>query len=157
MMWGRICANGKTPLVFVNQGSKWKRVCADTTSSSSSNLIDPETLWRCRMNFSVWFRASPQVGNDSGVAQSHFPGVLSSAYWPQYSPDLNQLTTAYRVFRDQALRLDQQTFAGSGSVIAPKVDQNHAGDPAAIAKNFTNRLTLGVAAKESHFEITLKY
>ncbi|KAM8701702.1 hypothetical protein ACLKA7_004873 [Drosophila subpalustris] len=74
MVWGGICASGKTPLVFVDQGVKinqevYRRDILDAEDSAPAHKAKMTQYWYT----------------------THFPDFISSVKWPPYSPDLNPM------------------------------------------------------------------
>ena len=85
MVWVGICVTGKTPLFFVDEGVKLtKRLIAMTTwrrgGSSDPSKWQQSTL---QQDFAQW--ATQEWCTEP------FSNFVTSAEWPLYSPDLNQV------------------------------------------------------------------
>ena len=92
MVWGRICASGKTPLVFVDQGVKINQ------EVYRRDIIETVVLLWAQQHFGDvnWtFQQDSAPAHKSKTTQywcrTHFPDFIASSEWPPYSPDLNPI------------------------------------------------------------------
>ena len=72
MVWARICATGKTPLVFVNEGEKFTKTFTVVTYGCRGSSRDPSPLWPTTMDTSTRFRSSPQSESEAEEVQGPF-------------------------------------------------------------------------------------
>ena len=154
MVWGGICATGKTPLVFVEKGVKINAKVYQETILK--DVLEP---WA-----SEFFRGAdwclqqdwaPAHGAKSTLrlCEELFPRFWNKDVWPSNSPDLNPLD--YSVWGI----LEEKVSASKPKIIdALKDCLLKAGDKlpnsllACIVKQFRRRLNACIKAKGDHFE-----
>jgi inhibitor of nuclear factor kappa-B kinase subunit alpha len=154
MVWGGICANGKTPLVFVAQGVK----------------INQEVYRRDILQAVVLPWAQQHFGNVDWVFQqdsapahrakatqdwckTHFPDFIASAEWPPYSPDLNPMDySVWSILEARACAKPHKSLESLKQSLRREWDRLSPEDLRPIANNFKSRLDLCIAAKGGHFE-----
>ncbi|KAI6650797.1 hypothetical protein LOD99_7848 [Oopsacas minuta] len=91
MDWARVSKMGRTPLVFVPQGSR-------NGYGTSIEEYRPRHVWR----YSICFQQDGVPAHTSNVTQSwftlhdNFPGFITKEEWPPYSPDLNPMDYSLR-------------------------------------------------------------
>ena len=92
MVWGGICATGKTPLVFV-----FDRVNIDQ-NVYHRDILDPVVVPWARRNFGQQQCTLQQDSAPADRAKAteewcmvNFPDFITSAEWSSYSPDLNHM------------------------------------------------------------------
>ncbi|GBL96281.1 hypothetical protein AVEN_118808-1 [Araneus ventricosus] len=69
MVWGRICASGKTPLVFVDADTKINPL---GHSRSCCTSVGQKAFQQCKLDVSTRLRTSSQGQKDTRVVQGAF-------------------------------------------------------------------------------------
>lgn len=92
MVWGGICASGKTPLVFVDQGVKidqevYRRGILEAVVLQWSQQHFGDAQWTFQQDSTPAHRAKMT----QAWCRRNFPDFITSAEWSPYSPDLNSM------------------------------------------------------------------
>ena len=92
MVWGRNCASGKTPLVFVDQGVKinqevYRRNILETVVLPWAQQHFGDVNWTFQQDSAPAHKAK----TTQYWCRTHFRDFIASSEWPPYSPDLNPM------------------------------------------------------------------
>ncbi|CAD5223245.1 unnamed protein product [Bursaphelenchus okinawaensis] len=154
MVWAGICASGKTPLIFVDEGVQinkevYQRDILEAVVLPWSREHFKNTKWTFQQDSAPTRKAK----TTQEWCRAHFPDFITSAEWPPYSPDLNPMD--YSIWsilearvccrRHQTLESLKQALIEEWGKLSPEVLRP-------VSENFLKRLRLCQAAKGGHFE-----
>ncbi|XP_076056360.1 uncharacterized protein LOC143034310 [Oratosquilla oratoria] len=85
--------------------------------------------------------------------KAHFPGFITSAEWPPYSPDLNLMAySVWSILEARACAKPHKSLESLKQSLRREWDRIMPEELRPIAENFKKRLRLCIAAKGGHFE-----
>lgn len=154
MVWGGICASGKTPLVFVDQGVKVNQ------EVYHRDILEVVVLPWAQQHFgdAEWtFQQDSAPAHKAKTTQewckTHFPGFITSVEWPPYSPDLNPMDySVWSILEARACAKRHKSLESLKQSLRQEWDRLSPEDLRPIAENFKTRLGLCIAAQGGHFE-----
>uniref|UniRef100_A0A1I7RU52 DDE_3 domain-containing protein n=1 Tax=Bursaphelenchus xylophilus TaxID=6326 RepID=A0A1I7RU52_BURXY len=154
MVWGGICASGKTPLIFVEERVKVNKevYCRDILES----VVLPwskKHFGKQKWVFQQDSAPAHKAKSTQDWCRSHFPDFITTADWPPYSPDLNPMDySVWSLMEARACRKPHKTLESLKQSLQREWEKLSKEELRRIAKNFTSRLGLCIAAKGGHFE-----
>ena len=148
MVWGGICASGKTPLVFVDQGVKINQ------EVYRRNILETVVLPWAKQHFGDvnWtFQQDSAHAHEAKTTQywcrTHFPDFIASSEWPPYSPDLNPMNYGvWSILEARACATRHLSLESLKQPLRREWDRLSPEDLRPIAENFKTRLGLCIAA-----------
>lgn len=154
MVWGGICASGKTPLVFVDQGVKINQ------EVYRRDILEAVVLPWAQHHFANadWiFQQDSAPAHRAKMTQdwcrTHFPDFIASGEWPPYSPDLNPMDySVWSILEARACAKPHKSLQSLKQSLRREWNRLSPEDLRPIAQNFKSRLGLCIAAKGGHFE-----
>jgi len=85
--------------------------------------------------------------------KSHFPGFITSAEWPPYSPDLNPMDySIWSILEARACAKSHKSLELLKQSLQREWDRISVEEVRRVAENFLARLKLCIGAKGGHFE-----
>ncbi|GBM01374.1 hypothetical protein AVEN_135796-1 [Araneus ventricosus] len=154
MVWGGICASGKTPLVFVDEGVKinhklYRRDILEAVVLPWAKKHFGNVNWTFQQDSAPAHKAE----KTQEWCKAHFPDMISSAAWPPYSPDLNPMDcSVWSILEYRACTKPHKSLDSLKQSIQREWDRLKIEDLQSIAENFNKRLRLCITAKGGHFE-----
>ncbi|KAL6727803.1 hypothetical protein Aduo_009647 [Ancylostoma duodenale] len=154
MVWAGICASGKTPLVFIEKGTK-------ITAEFYQNVILKKVFapWTSRhFGGEAWtFQQdwAPSHGAKTTLAlrEQLFPDPWRKDVWPSNSPDLNSMDFYIWSILKAKLSCSRSDSAGGlKRALKQAWDEITEEQVAIIVNNFLKRLKACEEAKGGHFE-----
>jgi len=154
MVWAGICATGKTPLVFVEQGVKINQ------DVYRRDILEAVVLPWAQQHFgdAHWtFQQDSAPAHKAKLTQdwcrTNFPDFISSAEWPPYSPDLNPMDySIWSTLEARACAKPHRSLEALKESLRREWDRLSPEDLRPVAENFKSRLNLCIAAGGGHFE-----
>lgn len=154
MVWAGICATGKTPLIFVDQGVKINQ------EVYRRDILEAEVLPWARRHFgqkSWTFQqdSAPahRARNTQEWCKANFPRFITPQEWPPYSPDLNPMDySIWSILEARACAKPHKSLEELKASLRREWARISPRDLRGAAKNFRKRLELCVAAEGGHFE-----
>lgn len=154
MVWAGICASGKTPLVFVDQGVKinqevYRRDILEAVVLPWAQRHFGEEEWTFQQDSAPAHKAK----RTQDWCKANFPNFISSNEWPPYSPDLNPMDySVWSILESRACAKRHKSLKSLKSALLREWDRLKPKDLRAIVENFPKRLKLCVEAEGGHFE-----
>ena len=153
MVWGGICASGKTPLIFVAEGVKIN------TETYQQDILESVVLPWSQRHFETngTFQQDSVPAHRAQSTQqwisTHFPDFISPREWPPYSPDLNPMDySVWSILEARACSKPHKNLEALKHSLTEQWDKITDEEVRTIAKNFTKRLKLCVEANGGYIE-----
>jgi hypothetical protein len=154
MVWAGICATGKTPLVFVDEGVKinkevyLQRILRDQVEPWARGHFG-NRAWTFHQDSAPAHRAREV----QDWCRGHFPGFISSQEWPPYSPDLNPMDySVWSILEARACSKPHKSLEALRRSLEKEWNKISVEELRRITENFPKRLKLCVKAKGGIFE-----
>lgn len=154
MVFGGICADGKTPLVFVDPGAKVNQVYY------RDHILKSDVLPWAQNHFGNQSWVFMQDGAPAHRAKatqqwckSHFPEFISAEEWPASSPDLNPMD--YAVWGYLTQKVSTKNYANLGALkkaLLEEWDNLDVNYLRAVIDSYPKRLRAVIRAKGGRFE-----
>jgi transposase len=154
MVWGGICATGKTPLIFVEEGTKvnqevYLRDVLQAVVLPWSRAHFRNRRWTFQQDSAPAHRAT----NVQQWCKSNFPGFISAREWPPYSPDLNPMDySVWSILEARACAKPHRTVAALKASLVREWEKISVDEVRKIVENFQTRLEACIQADGGHFE-----
>lgn len=154
MVWAGICASGKTPLVFVDEGVKinqevYRRDILEAVALPWAQQHFGDGEWTFQQDSAPAHRAKAT----QEWCETHFPDFITPAEWPPYSPDLNPMDySVWSILETRACAKPHKNLEALKQSLLREWDKLSPEELRPIAQNFKSRLDLCIAAKGAHFE-----
>jgi len=153
MVFGGICATGKTPLIFVTKGIKINK-------DVYCNILKTSVLPWAQQHFrnQHWtFQQDSAPAHKAKITQewcqANFPDFVTSQQWPPYSPDLNAMDyTIWSLLEARACRKPHKSLEALKKSLLREWDKISLEELRSTAENFTKRLKLCIKAEGGYFE-----
>jgi inhibitor of nuclear factor kappa-B kinase subunit alpha len=154
MVWAGICATGKTPLVFVEEGVKinkdvyLQRILLDVVEPWAIQHFGNRP-WTFQQDSAPAHRAR-QVQD---WCRDHFPSFISSEEWPPYSPDLNPMDySVWSILEARACAKPHKSLGALRCSLEEQWAKISVDELRRISENFPKRLKMCIKAKGGIFE-----
>ena len=154
MVLAGITANGKTPLVFLDSGTRinkdiYQRSILSEVLLPWSQQHFQGTHWTFQQDSAPCHTA----GQVQQWMRTHFPDFIPPTLWPPYSPDLNPLDYSIWSILEQKACCKQHTSLQSLKRALTKAwNEISLASIRSIVDNFPKRLRQCIEADGSHFE-----
>lgn len=153
MVWGGICATGKTPLVFIDRNVK-------INANVYQNVILRDVLhpWATEHfgenRFVLQQDWAPAHGAKTTIqlCEELFPGFWGKDVWPSNSPDLNPMDFSVWSIMEQKLNKRFASTEALKQALQRAWDEITVETCATIVANFRKRLGACIDADGDHFE-----
>ena len=149
MVWGGICASGKTPLVFIDRNVK-----INAASYQKDVLTDVLYPWKMEhfggKEFILQQDWAPahSARTTISVCEQLFPGFWGKDVWPSNSPDLNPMDySVWSILENKLSRIRIKSKEHLKTVLKQAWDEISVEDCATIVGNFPRRLKQCIASK----------
>lgn len=154
MVWGAICASGKCPLVFIEDGVHLN------AKTYTRDILEAVLLPWATQHFgdrSWTFQQDSAPAHKAKLTQdfceANFPRFIRHDEWPPSSPDLNPLDFAvWGLLEARACVNPHNSLASLKSALMRAWERISDSELAAITADFRKRLELCVKAKGDYFE-----
>lgn len=154
MVWAGICASGKTPLVFVDQGIK---LCQEVYRR---DVLQSVVLPWAQQHFGNedWtFQQDSAPAHKAKKTQQwckdNLPNFITAEEWPPYSPDLNPMDYAiWSILETRACSKPHRNLESLKRSLLAEWAKISIDEVRATAENFIKRLQLCIKAKGGYFE-----
>jgi inhibitor of nuclear factor kappa-B kinase subunit alpha len=154
MVWAGVTSNGKTPLIFVEEGVKINQ------KIYQEQILESKLLPWAQGHFKEenWaFQQDSAPAHKARITQdwisANFPDFISSQEWPPYSPDLNPLDYAiWGILESKACAKPHKTIESLKQALKKAWDEISLETLGKIIDNFPHRLKLCIDAEGGHFE-----
>jgi hypothetical protein len=154
MVWAGICATGKTPLIFVDEGVKinqevyMQRILRD--------VVEPWAMGHFGGRPWIYQQDSAPAHKARLVQEwcnAHFPRFITSQEWPPYSPDLNPMDySVWSILEARACSKPHKNLESLRRSLQQEWDRISSEELRAIVENFPKRLRACIKAKGGYFE-----
>ena len=142
MVWGGICASGKTTLVLVDQGVKinqevYRRNILETVVLPWAQQHFGDVNWTFQQDSASAHKAK----TTQYWCRTHFPDFIASSEWPPYSPDLNPMNYGvWSILEARACATPHLSLESLKQSLRQEWDRLSPEDLRPIAENFKTRL-----------------
>jgi transposase len=157
MVWGGICATGKTPLVFVDKGAK-----INAAYYQEKILLGALLPWgRQHFGQAEWalqqdWAPAHSAKTTMALCRQEFPGFWDKDVWPPYSPDLNPLDySIWGILESKVCSKPHASLESLKRSLCAAWDDLKLEQLATIVDNFSKRLRACISAKGGYFEKAL--
>lgn len=154
MVWGGICASGKTPLIFIEEGVKinssvYRRDILEAVVLPWSQRHFGDRKWIFQQDSAPAHKAR----ESQEWCKAHFPDFITSREWPPYSPDLNPMDySVWSILETRACATPHSSLDSLREALLLEWARITPKETRRIAENFTTRLKLCIKARGGHFE-----
>lgn len=154
MVWAGICASGKTPLIFVDEGVKinqevYRRDILEARLLPWANAHFGQQHWTFQQDSAPAHKAK----TTQEWCRVHFPDFISSQEWPPYSPDLNPMDySLWSILEAKACARPHKSLEALKDSLRREWNQISLEVLCGAVENFRKRLKLCIDAGGGHFE-----
>lgn len=154
MVWGGICASGKTPLVFIDK--KVKINAAVYQEIILRNVLQPWVIKHFDGHQFVlqqdWAPAH-SAKTTICLCENLFPGFWGKDVWPSNSPDLNAMDySVWSILEKKISRIQYKSIDHLKVALRRAWDEITIQECATIVSNFPKRLKNCIKSKGANFE-----
>lgn len=154
MVWGAICATGKTPLVFLEQGVKisqevYQRDILEAVVLPWSQQHFGNRSWTFQQDSAPSHKAK----KTQEWCKRHFPDFITSQEWPPYSPDLNPLDySIWSILEARTCAKRHKSLESLKQSLLAEWNKITVEELRRVAENFVKRLKSCIKTGGGHFE-----
>ena len=154
MVWAAVTANGRSPLVFIDQGVKVNQQVYQ--QKVLNDVLIPWARKQFRTNtwtFQQDSAPSHKARSTQDFLRNHVPQFISSQQWPPYSPDLNPMDfSIWSILEAKVSTKKYESVEALKSALSrewKRIPQDHI---RAACNAFIGRLDAIIRARGSHIE-----
>jgi inhibitor of nuclear factor kappa-B kinase subunit alpha len=154
MAFGGICASGKTPLIFIEEGIKvnqevYRRDILEAVVLPWAQEHFDNQHWTFQQDSAPAHRAK----NTQQWYRVNFPDFVSAGEWPPYSPDLNPMDySIWSILESRACAKPQNSLESLKRSLLAEWEKITVEEVRRVGENFTKRLKLCIKVRGGHFE-----
>ena len=153
MVWAGITANGKTPLIFLDCGTKINKEVYQTSILQALLPWTQQHFKGCHWTFQQDSAPSHTAQTTQHWIKTNFPDFITPFQWPPYSPDLNPLDySIWSILEQKACRQQHNSIQSLKRALVRAWDEISLETINKIVDDFPKRLRKCIEANGGHFE-----